>query len=413
MQEKNKRLIENVISLGILQVVMYIFPLLTAPYITRVIGVEKFGLVAFATAFIQYFTLFIDFGFDASASWEVSNKRHNKKSLSHIYSTVMVSKFLLFTAATAVMLCLTFFVPKLREINVLIYMAYLTTIGNVLYPVWFFVGMERMKNITFLNLLSRSLFVFSIFIFIKKPDDYIFIPLLTSLGAIIAGLISLFIVIKRFKIRPFVPKFHSVINQLKYSTHFFITKLSVYGTSNTNTFCLGLFSSALSVGYYAAAFKIFWAVNCLLSFVENPLYPYMNKNKDLKLYKKIMLLVVPGIAIVAIILFVFSKQIITIYYGQAMLEAYKVLEIFCAVLFLQRVAGLISYPLLGAFGHVKEANNSSIMSSVFHFAGLFVLFLLNKFDMYSLAFMILLTTVADILLRIFYIHKFKIFGKKS
>ena len=95
MEKHKKTLLENFLSLSAWQAVNYIIPLITLPYQSRVLGVEKFGLVYFAIAFTVYFLVLTDFGFDLSATREIAVKRHNKKIISNIFSSVLTIKLLL------------------------------------------------------------------------------------------------------------------------------------------------------------------------------------------------------------------------------------------------------------------------------------------------------------------------------
>lgn len=413
MQEKNKRLIDNILSMGALQLVMYIFPLITAPYITRVIGVENYGLVAFANSLIQYFVLFVDYGFELSATKKISQNTHNQNNLSKIFSSVMFAKFILFFISFIIMLLLIIFVPKFHEIWLLIVFSFLTVVGNIFYPVWFFLGVERMRYVTYLNILSRSIFVILLFVFIKKADDYLWLPVLTSIGSLIAGFLSLRLAVKEFGIKLYFPKLKSMLDELKYSTQFFFTRLASYGKANTNTFVLGLLTSNLLVGYYAAAYNIFWAINCFTATVEVSLFPYMNKNKDLKLFKKVFFLCLLGFGLMSIFIYIFAKPIISIYYGAAMTEAYKILRIFCITLFVQRMAGIIGYPLLGAFGHTKECNNATIYSVIIHVICLGLIVVFNKLSVYSIAYLVVFSALINILIKICYIIKYKLLTNKA
>ena len=93
--KEKKTLLENFLSLGALQIVSYVIPLINLPYLSRVLGVEKFGLVFFAFAFMQYFIMLTDYGFGLSATREIAVNRHNKNNLSNIFSAVTFLKIIL------------------------------------------------------------------------------------------------------------------------------------------------------------------------------------------------------------------------------------------------------------------------------------------------------------------------------
>lgn len=409
MAGEKKRLLDNFLSLGALQLAGYVFPLINLPYLSRVLGVEKFGLVFFAFAFIQYFNILTDFGFGLSATREIATNRHNQNNLSNIFSTVLVLKFLLVLVSYLILVLCTIFVPKIHNNWLVFHLSFLMVVGNAIYPVWFFQGMERMRYITFLNILSKTIFLISIFIFIKHENDYMLVPLLNSAGFLVSGIIGLVFAIRKFNLTLYIPKLGTLKKQFKYSTEFFISRISVSIYTNTNTVCLGFAGSEFMVGLYVAAEKIYTAINGLKEPVVTAMYPFIAKNKDILLYKKIFKIVLIGTFLISLFAFIFAKFIIITFYGTHMQNAYKVFQIFCILFFVNVPSVLIGYPLLGGLGYTKICNYSVIISSILHVICLFILLFFNRLTIYSMAYLVLLTTCIELLIRVFGVIKYKVF----
>ena len=196
--EDKKRLLSNFFSLSLLQTFTYILPLLTLPYLVRVLGVENFGLVMFAQAFIMFFNILVDYGFNLSATREVSVHRDDKEKLTEIFSSVMSIKFILIIISFLILSIVVFSFEKFSIHWELYLLTFLMIIGQALFPVWYFQGLERMKYITIVNITSKLIFTIAIFVFIQSESDYILVPILNGLGFIIGGLYSLWIVYKNF-----------------------------------------------------------------------------------------------------------------------------------------------------------------------------------------------------------------------
>lgn len=413
MGSERKRLFENVVSLGALQGLIYIIPLISLPYLSRVLGVEKFGLVFFALATVQYFNILTDFGFGLSATREIAVNRHNQNNLSNIFNSVITLKTFFLLISFLILSLVVFLVPLFRENYLIFILSFATVLGNAINPVWFFQGMERMKYITFLNILAKSLFLFLIFVLVKNPSDYFLVPLLEGTGYIVAGLIGLWFAFKTFKIKFYIPKLNSIKRQFKYSSEFFLSRVSVSIYTNTNTFCLGLISSPILVGYYVAAEKIYNAILGLQGPLGDALYPFIAKYRDINLYKKIFYITNILNILVCIFTFLFSKQIITIFYGNNMYEAYKILMIFCFAIFVTLPSRLAGYPLLGALGYTKFANLSVILGSIVHLTGLLFLFLTRNLNIYSIAYMVVITESIVFILRLIPIFKYNLLKEKE
>lgn len=411
MREERKNLFANFISLGALQIISYIIPLISLPYLSRILGVEYFGIVFFAFATMQYFIILTDYGFGLSATRQIAVNRHNQNNLSNVFNSVMVIKFMLLIISFIILLLLIVFIPKLKLYKAVFILSFFMVVGSAIYPVWFFQGMERMKYITFLNILSKLIFLILIFTFVKQPSNYLIVPLFNSLGFMTAGLIGVYFAVKELGIKLYIPKWLSIIKQFKYSSEFFLSRVAVSIYTNTNTFCLGLIGSNVMVGYYVAAEKIYTALNGLQLPLNHALYPYVSKYRDVKLFKKIFLITIIINTFICLFVFLFAKYIITVFYGKEMLEAYKVLRIFCLGTLVAIPDMLLGYPLLGGLGYTQKANLSVIISAMIHLLGLFFLYCTNKMNIYSIASMAVITESVVLLLRSFWVVKYKLLSK--
>ena len=134
---------ENIFSLSLVESSGYLLPLLTVPYLLRVLGPEKFGLVTFAQAFTQYFVIITDYGFNFSATRRVSVNRHDQIMLSRIVGAVIIIKLLLFFLSFIILSVLVFSILRFRIDWSLYYLSFGIVMGNVLLPIWFFRDWRR------------------------------------------------------------------------------------------------------------------------------------------------------------------------------------------------------------------------------------------------------------------------------
>ena len=330
--EDKKRLLENFFSLSILQVANYILPLITLPYLVRVLGPEKFGLIAFAQAFIQYLVILTDYGFNLSATREISIYRDNKEKISEIFSSVMITKFGLMIISLLILSVLVFTIPKFKNDWLVYFFTFGMVLGNVLFPIWFFQGMERMKYITILNIVAKGIFTICIFIFIRKMADYPYVPLINSMGFLVAGGLSLRIVSKDFGIKFILPSFEAIKHQLKEGWHVFISTVAISLYTVSNAFILGLFTNNTIVGYYSAAEKIVRAVQGLLTPVSQTVYPYISKlaseskERALSFIRKLVVFVGSGSFIISLLIFILAAPIVDIVLGSQYQSSIIVLQ---------------------------------------------------------------------------------------
>jgi len=268
---------KNAASLYIIQFAQYILPLITVPYLVRVLEPSGYGLVAFGQSFIAYFTILADYGFAFSATRKISLEREDILAVSRTASHVWAAKALMAAIGFIMLLMLTSLVPKLHESSALLLILYGSVIGSVLFPTWLFQGMERMVAISGIHLAMQLFILIGVFAFIHRPEDYLIYAKLMSTGSIFSGLVGVFIAIYMFRIKPVLPSGRGILETLQEGWVLFLSMASVSLYTAGNAFILGLLASPEAVGYYSAAEKIVKAMLGLIGPITQAAYPRFAK----------------------------------------------------------------------------------------------------------------------------------------
>lgn len=377
--EENKRLLSNFFSLSILQGANYILPFLTFPYLVSVLGIEKFGLLAFATSFIMFFQIFTDYGFNLTATRQVSINRDNQKKINEIFNAVLFIKLGLIFISFIILLIFINIFDKFHQDYVIYLFTFGTVIGNALFPIWFFQGIENMKFITYLNIFSKSIFTISIFIFITTAEDYIYVPLINSLGFLISGIVSMIIVYKKFGINIKLPnkkimKFYLIDGFSIFLSNIFI---SIY--SYVPILFLGFFTNNNMVGVYSIIEKTVAIFNGLFAPVSQTLFPYVSKKIHQDKLKAIGLIrrILKGYVLVALLLIllinIFSFELLSlISKDKTLATQYSfLLQIFSVSILISRIGDIFGTFTLIGFGENKVFSivmlRGSILSTIIVF----------------------------------------------
>ena len=192
--ENNKKIVQNLSYLSVLQIFNMLIPLLTYPYLIRVLGKETYGLVVFAQAIIGYLVILVSFGFNISATKQISENRDDRGKVNEIVSNIFILKGILFVMSVVLLIFIMSFYNNVGNYQILFYLTLYLCVYEWLFPIWYFQGLEEMKYITILNVISRSIFLILIFVLIKSEEDYLLYPLISGIGAIVASALALVIV---------------------------------------------------------------------------------------------------------------------------------------------------------------------------------------------------------------------------
>lgn len=337
--KEGKALLENFVSLSALQLIGMVLPLITLPYVLRVMGFEKYGIIVFATALVAYFQSLTDFSFKITAVRDVAVFKDSQNKLNLIYSKVITIKTIFLLLSLLLIGLIVYLYPPFYEYKLIYGLCMLSLVGHTLFPEWFFQGIEKMRYITYLNVGIKVFFTLCVFVFIKTEEDFWIYPLLQSAGLIGAGLVGQLMLIYKYKLKfIWLPK-RIIKNTITSNFPIFVNQFLPTLYNNTSIFLLGLFSVPTMVGIYNSILIVINLGIALLGIVSRVFFPFLNRKKDAFLnYKKMML----GIVSLMSICILVGHKLVFWYLNITYENAFWVLLIL--------VIGLFGYTLANIFG---------------------------------------------------------------
>ncbi|SRX54899.1 Putative O-antigen transporter [Aequorivita sp. CIP111184] len=316
-----------------------ILPLITLPYVLRVLGFENYGTIVFAASLIAYFTALTDFSFKYTATRDVAIFKDSPEKLNLIYSKVLTIKAIFLLLSFIIITIVVYSYKPFYENRLIYFLTVPMLLGQALFPEWFFQGIEKMKYITFLNLGIKLFFTICIFIFIKKETDYWIFPLLQSAGFVGAGLVGQFILVRKYKLKFLWLKPRIIVQTIKGNVPIFINQFVPTLYNNTSTFLLGILTNNTFVGVFNAIKIIINFCVSLIEILSRVFFPFLNRKKHAFLrYKKLML----AVSIILTALCLVSYKLVFWYLNIQDDNAFTILAILAL--------GLIGYTLYNIYG---------------------------------------------------------------
>lgn len=267
----HRRLVSNALSLYGVQFAKYILPLITIPYLTRVLGSSGWGLVALAQGYGAYLSLPVNYGFNFSATRDVARFKDDKEKRSNIFAGVTGAKCLIALACIFLSLGVGQWVPVLRDEPLLLWMAVFAALVPCFTPIWYFVGLEQLKLVATLDVLARGVATAGIFVVVHHKNDAWKVLAVQGAGSSVALIAGTYLVYR--EIVPRLPTWGYIWEVLQTGRSMFVSSSAIGLYSSGNAFILGLFVPPSIVGYYAGAEKMIRAAIQLFQPPYQALFP--------------------------------------------------------------------------------------------------------------------------------------------
>ena len=365
---------KDAIALYAIQACNFLVPLLALPWLSRTLGPEKFGQIGFAQAFIQFFIMVTDFGFDLSAARNVSINRDSPVELARLYWTITLAKGGLAALSILAIFGLLLCVPALHPDRWVIMIGFLSLIGTVLNPLWLYQGLEKMPNMALVSLLSRVVCLAPVFLFVKSPQDYLiaavtwFIPLFIS-GVWLTGAALL---------NGLVPSWHRVTwadirEQSVEAFHIFSGSALTFLYTYANTVVLRFVCGNVQVGYYVTADKLVSPIRQLLWPLVQTMFP-----RICKLYaqgdtvaaedivRKLISIVVLFNSLAILVVYLVGDKLVLLFFGARFMPALPVLKVLIFLPLIVALAVILLQMRLIAQGELRSLKRIYGIGAAFH-----------------------------------------------
>ena len=357
----------NFMYLSVLNALNIILPLITLPYLMRTVGKGNYGIYSYVYMILQYVITFSTYGFNFSATKQISQCRDDREKVNVIYNSVIISKILIGTALVALLFLFSRFVFRDEQAPLMFVFGLGMVVGDILTPLWLFQGMEKMKYMTLVNASSKILFTVLVFVVIRKADDYYLLVLLNSAGYLLAGIISLFLASKQFGMRFRTVSFQDIKYQFKEGGAVFGSTFGMYLYRNANVIILKQFVPNEVVGVYSAAEKVIKGFQSVVQPAAQALFPHLSlkfkdktEKENLSSLRKIAYPFAGVVFIIALGVYLFAPWISDVLCGGVEFRAcVPVIRIMTPVI----VFGEINY-LIGIVGLVNLNRQKQFFRSV-------------------------------------------------
>ena len=409
MKNKEKTLLSNIANLFVIKGLNYTLPFLALPFLFRTLGATLYGVVATSYSFFTFCNILIDFGYNLSATREISINIDSEDRINQIVSTTLASKICLTILCLIGSAIIIESIPNYQKYNTVFYLMMGIPIANCFFPIWYFQGVEKMGYMTLTTTLSKFFSFIPMFIFVRNENDINLVAVLYSLGYVLSSIISMSMLKLKFHVKFVRVTFGKIFSSLKSSAPFFLSRVAASWFSLGNTLILGATCGSQMAGFYDVAQKLLEAFNGLIAPVTQALYPYMIKTKNVLVFKKILKI---G-AVIGCIIFIgcmlFGDFALKILFGEVGQYTMNTFKIICVCTLFTIPNYLLGYPFLAAMGHINFTNYTVILQGAVYLVFLLLLFAFGLISIYPLAILFVSCQFLGFLFRIYGVHKYRLF----
>ena len=382
------KVFKNGIWLTILQFVNTIIPVLTVPYITRILGTEEYGNFSIALNWILYFQVLVEFGFGLSGARKVA-LINDENELEKLFDNIISSRILLFLISFALLNIVSLISGFNLKIYVCMLLLFIMILGTTFQLTWLFQGKQDMKFITITNVISRVVSVVLIFLLVKSKNDLYVYCILYSITLFLSSAISMIVARKKYNLSFHFSKIYDIKNEINDGKYLFASSAIIKIFSGFGITVLGIVSTSSNTGIYSAIYKIPYILTMFFSPISQAIFPYNSakfKDNFIKGINNVRKICIPIFIIFfmcGFLIIILRNIIVNILFG-AKYEPYSIIVIPLVIQFLLAIVNnFLGIQTLIASGNQKGYSECLSIGCVA--IVLFNIILGSIFDLYGVA----------------------------
>lgn len=367
-QVKPPNVWHNIAALSAVQAASYLLPLLTVPYVTRVLGTHGWGTVVFAQSILAYFIRVVDWGFSLGATRKVAACRDNVAQLSRVFFSTWMAQWLLAVGMSCIVVALALSVPFFRRDRDLYLAGVGVLVGTVLFPVWFLNGLERMKQAAGIQVAGRLVGVGLIFGLVRNTHDAALLMAAYAGTAVFCGILTVAWIARKAGLLWCRPTLSDAWVELRESTGLFLSIVSVSLYTTLIPTMLGILSGPVAVSHFALADRVRTAAAAVMQPVSQALFPRMSHlfgrdvNEARRLVRRSGTAIAAVSAVVSVVLWFAAEPIVLLLGGSSFIDAARVLQWLAPLPFIVGLSNILGMQILLPGGK-KRAFNTILISA--------------------------------------------------
>lgn len=387
--KNNSVIFQNLTYITLLELFIVASPLITYPYLVKTLGAELYGLVITSQVIASYAVIMVNFGFRSISAKDISIHRDDKNKLSEIVSSIFIIRLILWIVSFVIYYFIISIIPTYNQHLLLFLLAFGITFNDLLFPQFYFQGIEKMKFITFINIGINSIFILLIFIFVKNEADYYYLPLFKSIGFFIGGITSLYIIFFKHNIKFTIPKINVLKSYMKDALPIFSTEIITSIKDKFSYILIGSFVGMHEVLIYDLGAKFTTVLVKPVTILSRVFLPKIAREKNIKLFRKTGLGSFILMLVIIITFNLFLPFIVKFFLSEEI--NLMPLRIFLLAPLFLAISSYIASNSIIAFGFNKHILYSIIITTIIYISATGIFYFLNALNN-ILAFIIITVT---------------------